>query len=145
MSGVVTQSLHSLALGSFHWQLRLFPCFPTTGNIPKLLKAQRLHNARGYARAIAAAAIDRRRFLAIKFTHSFTKLGYKNVTCTGNMTLFPFTRRTHIDDLQRRFSFIQFVYAHLPDSFEREPRRMPRFHSADQIAGEFRVSGPHEQ
>src|SRR6266567_238025 len=103
MNGAPMLSFHSFAVGSFDWQLCVFPCFPAAGNIPKLLKALTFQNACGYARTIAAAAIDRRRFLAIKFTHSFTKLGYKNVTCTGNMTPFPFTRRTHIDDLQRRF------------------------------------------
>src|SRR5881628_119198 len=73
-NGAPKLSLHSFAVSSFDWQLCLFPPFPAAGNIPKLVKPLSLHNARGYARAIAAAAVNRRRFVAIKLTHSFTKL-----------------------------------------------------------------------
>src|SRR5207249_8147402 len=145
MIAAPTLSLHSFAVGSFDWQLCLLPRFPAAGNIPKLVKPLCLHNARGYARAIAAAAIDRRRFVAIEFTRSFTKLGYKNVPCTWNMSFFPFTRGAHIDNLQRGLALIQLVHAHLADPLQRESLRVPRFHPADQIAGEFSVSGPHEQ
>src|SRR5206468_12165802 len=117
----------------------------TAGNIPKLVKSSLLEDACGDARAVAAAAVNRRRLIAIKLAYSLAKLRYINVMCAGNMTLFPFTGRTHIDDLQRRLSIVQLVDAHLSDPFQRKSRCMPRFHSADQIAGEFRVSGPNNQ
>ena len=62
-----------------------------------------------------------------------------------NMPPSPLTGRTHIDDLQRRSPLIQLVDAHLSDSFQQKSRRVPRFHPADQIPGEFRVSGPNKQ
>src|SRR5205807_1157676 len=103
----------SLAVRSFDWQLRLFPPFPTTGNIPKLIEPVPLQNARGDAGAVTAAAINRRGCLTIKLSQPFAKLRDKNVMRAGNMPLFPFTRRTHIDNLQRRLAFIQLVHAHL--------------------------------
>src|SRR6266566_905932 len=145
MSGVVMPSRRSFAVGSFHWQLRLLPRFPTAGNVPQLFKSLRLQNARGNARSVTAAAINCRLLVSIKFADSLAEFGYINMTRAGDMTLFPFTWRAHVEDLQRGFPFIQFVDAHLPDSLRRKARCMPRFHPADQIASEFCISGPHEQ
>src|SRR4029077_17258953 len=88
------------AVRSLNWQLRLFPRFPATRNIPKLIEALLLQNARGDAGAVTAAAINRRRFSTIKLSDPVAKLRDKNVLRTGNMPLSPFTRRTHIDNLQ---------------------------------------------
>src|SRR6266540_440374 len=99
-SGVVTLSRCSFALGSFHWQLRLFPCFPTAGNIPKLAEPLRFQNARGYACAIAATTINRRWFVPIQLVHPVAQFRDKDVPRTGNMTLFPFAGRAHIEYLQ---------------------------------------------
>src|SRR5437660_11959892 len=134
----------SLAVRSFDWQLRLFPRFPTTGNIPKLIEPVPLQNARGDAGAIAAPAVNRGRFVAIKLSQPFAKLRDINVMRSRNMPPSPLTGRTHIDDLQRRSPLIQLVDAHLSDSFQQKSRRVPRFHPADQIPGEFRVSGPNK-
>src|ERR1043166_368584 len=95
---------HSLAVCSLNRQLRLFPRFPTTGNIPKLIETLLLQNARGDAGAVTAAAINRRGFIAIKLSHPVAKLRDKNVLGAGNMPLLPFTGRTHIDNLQRRLA-----------------------------------------
>src|SRR5205814_6071256 len=99
---------------------------------------------RGDARAVAAPAVNRRRFVAIKFANPVTQVRDINVVRSWNMPPSPFTGRTHIDDLQRRPPPIQLVDAHLPESFERKSRRVPRFHSAHQIPGEFRVYGPNK-
>src|SRR5262249_34517334 len=144
MNAGVALLFRSFAVGSLNWQFRLFPCFPATGNIPKLLEALLLQNARADAGAVTAAAINRGRFLGIKLSRPVPKLGDENMSGARNMPLLPFTGRTHIDDLQRRLAFIQLVYAHLPNSFQRKPRRVPRFHSADQITREFCVSGPNK-
>src|SRR6476660_5144791 len=88
------------AVRSINWELRLLPRLPTTGNIPKLIEALLLQNARGDAGAVTAAAINRRGFLAIKLSHPVAKLRYENVLGAGNMTLLPFTGRTHIHNLQ---------------------------------------------
>src|SRR5712672_873768 len=132
------------AVRSINWELRLFPRFPATGNIPKLIEALLLQNARGDAGAVTAAAIHRRGFLTIKLSHPVAKLREENVMGAGDMPFLPFTRRTHIDNLQRRLAFIQLMHAHLPDSFERKPGCVPRFHSADQITREFCVSGANK-
>src|SRR5947207_6170393 len=90
----------SFAVRSFNWQLCLFPRFPTTGNIPKLIEALPFQKARGDAGAITASAINRRGFVAIKLSHPVAKLRDKNVVGAGDMPLFPLTGRTHIDNLQ---------------------------------------------
>src|SRR5437773_10547513 len=136
--------LHSFATAFFHGQFRLLPRFPAAGHIPKLVKSLGLQNTRGDACAVAAPAVNRRRFVAIKFLNPVTQVRDINVMRSRNMTPFPFTGRTHIDDLQRRLSFVQLVHAHLADSFQRKARCMPRSHSANQIAGESRVSGPNK-
>src|SRR5258705_11390834 len=88
------------AVRSIYWELRLFPRFPATGNIPKLIETLLLQNARGDAGAVTAAAINRRGFLTIKLSHPVAKLRYENVLGAGNMPFLPFTGRTHIDNLQ---------------------------------------------
>src|SRR5262249_18539192 len=130
---------------SFHWQLRFFPRFPTARNIPKLSKSLTFQNARSDARAITAPAVNGRWLIAIKLTDSLPKLRYVEVTRAGHMTLFPFAGGAHVKHLQRRLSVVQLVDAHLPDSFERKPCRVPRFHSANQIAGKFRVTSADKQ
>src|SRR5215475_2195268 len=110
MNAGVALSFRSFAVRSLNRQLRLFPRFPTTGNIPKLIEAMSLQNARGDAGAITTSAINRRGFLTIKFCHPLTKLRNKNVARSGNMPLFPFTRRTHVDNLQRRLALIELVH-----------------------------------
>ena len=37
------------------------------------------------------------------------------------------------------------MHGHLTDLFQRESRRIPCFHSADQVTGELRVTGANEQ
>ena len=61
------------------------------------------------------------------------------------MSLLPFARRTHIDNLQLGLPLVQFVHAHLAYSFQRESRRVPCFHSTNEVAGEFCKAGAHEQ
>src|SRR4029077_5443483 len=90
----------SFAVRSLNWQLRLFPRFPTTWNIPKVTETLPLQNACGDAGAVTAAAINRRWFLTIKFFYPIAKLRHKNVKSTGNMPFFPFAGRTHIENLQ---------------------------------------------
>src|SRR6516225_1439924 len=85
----------SLAVRSLNRQLRLFPRFPTTGDIPQLIKTLLLQNARGNAGAVTASAIDRRGFVAIKLSHPLAKLRNKNVAGARHMPLLPFTGRTH--------------------------------------------------
>src|SRR6185312_10335752 len=58
----------SLAVRSLNRQLRLFPRFPATGNIPKVIETLPLQNARGGARAVTTAAINRGGFLLIKLS-----------------------------------------------------------------------------
>src|SRR5437016_731729 len=106
MIGVIALSSHSFAVASFHWQFRLLPRFPTAGHIPNLLKSLLVQNARDDTRAIAASAVNRRRFVTIQFTHPFAKLRDINVMRSGNMTLCPFTGRAHIENLQRRLSLV---------------------------------------
>src|SRR5262245_20432840 len=142
MNAGATQWFRSSAVSSLDWKFRFFPRFPAAGDIPKLTEALLLQNARGDTGAVTAAAINRGGFVAIELFQAFAKLWHKNVTRTGDVAFFPFAGRTHIDNLQRRLALIQFVHAHLADSFQRKPRRMPRLHSADQIAREFCVSGP---
>src|SRR5215831_2278858 len=145
MTAGVARWFRSFAVRSLHWQLRLFPRFPTAGNIPKLIETMRLQNARGDAGPVTAAAINRRGFLAIKLSHPVAKLRDEDMSGARNVPLLPFTRRTHIDDLQRRLPLVQFVHTHLPDSFQRKPSRIPCFHSAGQITSEFRIACAREQ
>src|SRR5437773_9954180 len=100
MNAGVMPLFRSFAVRSLNWQLRLFPRFPTTGNIPKLIEALPLQNARGDAGAVTAAAINRRGFVTIKLSHPVAKLCDKNVVRAGNMPFLPFTGRTAIDKLQ---------------------------------------------
>src|SRR5215472_2397180 len=100
MNAGVAPLFRSFAVRSLNWQLRFFPRFPTTGNIPKFTKSLLLQNARGDAGAITAAAIDRRRFFAIQLSYPLAKLWNKDVMGARNMPLFPFAGRTHIDNLQ---------------------------------------------
>src|SRR5437762_3421069 len=86
---------YSFAGGSFYWQLRFFPRFPTAWNIPKLIESFRLQNAGGDACAISASTVNGRRFGAIKFANPFAQLRKKNVACAGNSSFFPFTWRSH--------------------------------------------------
>src|SRR5947208_543285 len=132
MSAGVATLFHSFAVRSLNWQLRLFPRFPAAGNIPKLIEALPFQKACGDAGAVTASAINRSGFVAIKLSCSIAKLRNENMSGARDMPLLPFTGRTHIDNLQRRLAFIQLVHAHLPDSFQRKPRCVPRFHSADQ-------------
>src|SRR4030095_6335301 len=97
----VALALRSFAIGSFHWEFRLFPRFPATGNIPKLIEALLLQNARGDAGTVTAAAINRRGFVTIKLSHPVAKLRDQNVVRAGSMPLLPFTPCTHIHTLQR--------------------------------------------
>src|SRR4029077_13453302 len=100
MNAVAALLFRSFPVHSINWQLRLFPRFPTAGNIPKLVEALLLQNARGDAGAITAAAINCRRFVTIKFSYPLAKLRHKNVMGTWNMPFLPFTRRTDIENLQ---------------------------------------------
>src|SRR6478735_1821587 len=139
MNAGITPWFRSFAVRSLNGKFRFFPCFPAAGNIPELIETLLLQNARCDASAITAAAINRRRFVTIKLRDAVSKLRYKNVTGAGNTPLLPFTGRTNIDNLQRRLTLVQLVHAHLPDSFQWKPCAVPRFHSADQITGEFCV------
>src|SRR5207249_3033967 len=105
-SAVTRLLFRSFAVRSLDWQLRFFPRFPTPWNIPELIEAVPLQNACGDAGAVTAAAINRRGFVTIKLSHPVAKLRHKNVMGAGNMPLFPFTGRTHIENLQRRLAFI---------------------------------------
>ncbi len=62
-----------------------------------------------------------------------------------HVSFFPFTGPTNIDNLQRRFPLVQFVDAHLADSFDRKSAGVPRLHSVDQISGKFCVTRPDKQ
>src|SRR5437667_11329395 len=92
--------LHSFAVRSFHGQLCLFPGFPTAGDVPKLTKSFRFQDARGDARTITAAAVNRRGFAAIKLIDSLAQFRQENVVRARNTSLFPFPGRTHIENLQ---------------------------------------------
>ena len=87
------------AVRSLNWQLRLFPGFPTTGNIPKVTETLPLQDACGDAGAVAAAAINRRGFVAIELSYPIAKVRDENMSGAGDMSLLPFTRRTHINNL----------------------------------------------
>src|ERR1700756_1213324 len=106
MNAGVASLFRSSAVRSLNRQLRLFPRFPATGNIPKLVEALSLQNAGSDTGAVTAAAINRGGFVTIKLSHPIAKLRGKNVTRTRNVPLFPFTGRTHIDNLQRRLALI---------------------------------------
>src|SRR5262249_27018477 len=89
---------HSLPVRSLNWQLRFFPCFPTTLNIPKLFKTQRFQNARRDARAITAAAINGSGLGLIEFFYSLAQFRNKDVKRAGNMSLLPFAGRTDVEN-----------------------------------------------
>src|ERR1700745_3935695 len=90
----------SLSVGSFNWKFGLFPCFPTSRNIPEFLKARWLQNAGGDAGPITAAAINGRWVRTIKFVNAFAQFRKKNVTRARNMSVFPFAWRANVDNLQ---------------------------------------------
>src|SRR5262245_34765433 len=144
MTGAGALSSRSFSVASFYRQLRLFPSFPAARNIPKIDESQRFQNTRGDARAIAAATVNSRWLFGVEFSHSFAEFRDKNVMRTGNMSLLPFAGRTHIDNLQRRLSIIQFVHAHLSDSFQWESCRVPCLHSTDEVSTEFCITGAHK-
>src|SRR5262245_38390428 len=100
MDAGATLLFRSCAVGSLNWQLRFFPCFPTAGNVPKVFEALLLQNTCGGAGAVTATAINRGRFVAIKFFQPVLKLRHKNVLGARNMPFLPLTRRTHIENLQ---------------------------------------------
>src|SRR5207237_9219129 len=100
MNAEVASLFHSLAVRSLNWQLRLFPRFPTTGNIPKLIEALPFQKACGDARSVTAAAINCSGFVAIELSYPIAKLRDENMSGARNMPLLPFTGRTHIDNLQ---------------------------------------------
>src|SRR6266853_1060577 len=127
MNAGVAPLFRSFAVRSLNWQLRLFPRFPATGNIPKLIEALPFQKACGDARPVTASAINRRGFVAIELSYPIAKLRDENMSGAGDMPLLPFTGRTHIDNLQRRLAFVQLVHAHLSDSLQRIPRCVPRF------------------
>src|SRR5262245_25199213 len=112
MDARATLLFRSCAVDSLNWQLRFFPCFPTAGNVPKVFEALPLQNTCGGAGAVTATAINRGRFVAIEFFRPVLKLRDKNVMGAWNMPFFPFTRRTHIENLQRPLLFVQLVHAH---------------------------------
>src|SRR5437763_9462408 len=91
---------HSFAVGSFNWKPGFFPRFPTSRNIPELLKARWLHDAGRDACAITASAINGRWLRAIKFANAFAQFRQENVARARNMSVFPFARRANIDNLQ---------------------------------------------
>src|ERR1700682_4283251 len=64
---------------------------------------------------------------------------------SGNMPGLPFPRRANIDNLQLAFPLVELVHTHLSYLCLFKSRRFPRFHSADQIAGEFRVTGANKK
>src|SRR6266567_8278399 len=113
-------SIHSFAVGFLNRKLRFLPRFPAAGNIPKIVESGRFQNTRRDAGAITASAIDNGGLAAIEFAHSFAQLRNENVTRARHVSFFPFTRPANIDNLERRFSFTQFVHAHLADSFDRK-------------------------
>src|SRR5262249_1715900 len=123
--------IHSFPVGSLDRQLRFLPSFPTSGNVPEFLESRWFQNARRDARSITAATINRRRFVPIELTHSLFEFRNKNVPRAGNVTSLPFTGSANIDNLQRRFLFVQFKHAHLRNSLDRKPGRVPRFHSVN--------------
>src|SRR6266702_8475807 len=100
MNAGVAPLFRSFAVRSLNWQLRLFPRFPATGNIPKLIEALPFQNARGDAGAITASAINRRGLVPIKLSYSIAKLRNENMSGAWNMRLLPFTGRTYIHNLQ---------------------------------------------
>src|SRR4029450_4320229 len=119
MSAAAALSFRSFAVGSLHWQLRFFPCFPTAGNIPKIVKSFWLQNTRGEAGPITASAINHRRLATIEFANSFAQLWEKNMACARDSSFFPFARRTYIENLKRGITLVKLMHAHLSDSFER--------------------------
>src|SRR5436853_473549 len=100
MNAGVASLFRSFAVCSLNWQLRLFPRFPATGNIPKLIEALPLQNARGDAGAITASAINHRGFVTIKLSQPIAKVRDKDVVGAWNMPVLPFAGRTYIDNLQ---------------------------------------------
>ena len=83
-------SRYSFAVRPFDRELRFFPRFPTTWNIPKLSKSLLFQETGGDAGAITAATIHRGGFVAIELSYAIAKLRHKNVAGSGNMPLFPF-------------------------------------------------------
>src|SRR5437016_4568652 len=138
-------SSHSFAVGSFNWKPGLFPCFPTSRNIPEFLKASWLHNAGGDACAITAAAINGRWLRAIEFANAFAQFRQENVARGRNTSVFPFAGRANIANLQFMGALIQFVHTHLPHFCEWKSGCVPRLHSADEITGEFRKTSANKQ
>src|SRR4029450_3156231 len=100
MSAAAALSFRSFAVGSLHWQLRFFPCFPTAGNIPKIVKSFRFQNTCSEAGPITASAVNHRRLATIEFANSFAQLREKNVAGGGDMVLFCLVR-AHYDREQQ--------------------------------------------
>src|SRR5436309_6580138 len=145
MSAVETQPSRSLAVGSFHGEFCFFPRFPTTWNVPKLIESFRLQNAGGDAGAISASAVNRCRFATMEFANPSAQLREKNMACARNPPSFPFSRRTNIENLKRRFPFVKFMHAHLPDFLERKSCCVPRLHSTNQVTRKLRVTRADKQ
>src|SRR5439155_9346900 len=61
------------------------------------------------------------------------------------MPSFPFTRRTHIYNLQTRSAFIQLMHSHLANFGIRKTGSVPRLHSADEVAGKLGITGANKQ
>src|SRR6059058_1112601 len=61
------------------------------------------------------------------------------------MPSFPFTRRTHIYNLQTRSAFIQLMHSHLANLGIRKTGSVPRLHSADEVAGKLGITGANKQ
>src|SRR6266496_4805670 len=61
------------------------------------------------------------------------------------MSFFPFTRRTDVENLERRFAFVKLMHAHLPDFFEWKSACIPRFHSTYQVTRELRITCANKQ
>src|SRR5260370_24807467 len=135
---------HSFSVGSFNWKLGLFPCFPTSRNIPKFLKALWFHNAGGNTGAITAAAINGRCLRAIEFANAFAQFRQETVARARNGSVFPFARRANIDNLQVAGALVQFVHTHLPHFCEWKAGCIPRVHSAAETLAELPITSPNK-
>ena len=56
------------------------------------------------------------------------------------MTPLPFVRRAYVEKLQFFPCALYFVHGHLSDLIEWQSGVVPRFHSADEIAGELVIT-----
>src|ERR1019366_3897102 len=62
-----------------------------------------------------------------------------------DMPLVPLIQRAHVKKLEPLPRALDFLHGHLPDFIQRQSRVIPCLHSADEVAGELRITSAEEE